>query len=122
MKDFIKYFFIILVGYFFDLLLFSALISLYFNVLVANFFGFLAGTIINLLLIRKYLFVNSRFGLSDDVFLTLVFYSLTLLVSSVMLIFFINIIEFNPYTAKIISNLFTLLLNYILRIKFFTIK
>jgi putative flippase GtrA len=88
----------------------------------ANAAGFCVGAIVNVLLIRKFVFPNSRFKLSADLPLTFAVNGLMLGMGMGLLWVFVNALSINPYGAKLLANGITFILNYIIRAVFFRKK
>jgi len=89
---------------------------------LANAAGFCVGAIVNVLLIRKYVFPNSRFKLSADLPLTFAANGAMLGVGMGMLWVLVDFASLNPYWAKLLANGMTFVLNYVTRTVFFRKK
>ena len=109
-------------GYAVDFIIYIALIQLNISIYTANAAGFIVGTIVNVLLIRKFVFPDSRFKLSADLPLTFAANGAMLVVGMGLLWLFVDILSINPYFAKLLSNVATFMLNYVTRAVFFRKK
>lgn len=85
----------------------------------ANAAGFLVGSILNVILIRAFVFPDSRFRLRRDVFLTIGANGTMLGIGMGFLWILVDALHINPYWAKLFTNGLTFVLNYVTRAKFF---
>ncbi len=85
----------------------------------ANVGGFFVGALVNVLLIRWFVFKDNRFSLLKDVGLTLVSNGAMLLVGMLLLWVLVELLNVGAYTAKLCSNAATFVLNYMIRVIFF---
>lgn len=88
----------------------------------ANVAGFCIGSVVNTILIRKYVFQDNRFSLSTDLQLSFGTNALMFSFGMLMLWILVEVAVMNPYGAKLLSNGTTFLANYIIRIVFFRMK
>ncbi len=117
-KPIYRYFSVILCGYIFDFIIYTILIKFGSSIFFANASAFFVGVIINTILIRRYVFIESKYKILKDI-------QLSFLSSGLMfgfgMFFLWGLVEFfniNPYLAKLIANVFTFACNYLIR-KFF---
>lgn len=110
-----RYLIAVTCGFCVDFILYAALVTGGISVYLANAAGFCVGAIINVILIRRYVFPNTRFQLSVDLPLSFVSYSVLLAVGMCALWGLINFASINPYWAKLLVNGFTFVLNYMIR-------
>jgi len=92
------------------------------SIYLANAAGFCAGAVVNVLLIRKYVFTESRFKLSADLPLTFAVNGAMLGVGMGLLWVLVDMLTVNPYWAKLLANGTTFVLNYVTRAVFFRKK
>jgi putative flippase GtrA len=118
----LRYLIVVICGYGVDFIVYSALITMAMSIYWANAVGFCVGTVVNILLIRKFVFPNSRFKLKADLLLTFVINGLMLGVGMCLLWVLVNLVLINPYGAKLLANGVTFTLNYIIRAVFFRKK
>lgn len=88
----------------------------------ANAAGFCVGAIVNVILIRAFVFPNSRFRLGEDVLLTVAANGAMLGLGTGMLWVLVDSLSVNPYGAKLLTNGATFVLNYVTRAVFFRKK
>lgn len=89
---------------------------------LANAAGFCVGAIINVILIRIFVFPDSRFRLGSDIFLTIFANGAMLGLGMAILWIQIDVLSINPYWAKLVTNSLTFVLNYMTRLMFFRKK
>lgn len=89
---------------------------------LANLGGFCVGATINVLLIRRYVFQQTRFKLGVDLAMTWVSNGVMLGVGMFALWGLVDVVGINTYWAKFVSNGLTFVLNYITRITIFGLK
>jgi putative flippase GtrA len=118
----IKYFAVTLCGFFIDFSIYVSTISVTSSPYFANALGFLVGAAINVVLIRTLVFRDSKFPLGTDIIITILVNGMMLVVGMFMLWLQIDIMGASIYTAKLISNGLTFLLNYLTRFIFFRKK
>lgn len=92
------------------------------SIYLANAVGFCVGAVVNVLLIRKYVFPDSRFKLSADLPLTFAVNGAMLGVGMGLLWVLVDLLSVNPYGAKLLTNGTTFMLNYVTRAVFFRKK
>lgn len=88
----------------------------------ANATGFCIGAMVNVVLIRAFVFSNSRFNLGLDVIITIIINGAMLGFGMAILWLQIEILSVNQYLAKIFANGLTFVLNYATRSIFFRRK
>lgn len=118
----LRYFFAVIVGYSLEFATYSALVSFEVSVYLANAAGFCIGVIINVVLIRKFVFQDSRFRLQTDLQLSFASHGLMFGLGMGLLWLLVEFKEMNPYLAKLVTNGTTFTLNYVLRAVFFRKK
>jgi putative flippase GtrA len=118
----LRYFFAVICGYCIDFAIYVALINYGLSIYWANAAGFCVGVIVNLLLIRKFVFPNNRFKLRTDLPLTFAVNGAMLGVGMSLLWVLVGSLSINPYGAKLLANGITFILNYIIRAVFFRKK
>jgi len=118
----LRYFFAVVCGYCIDFSIYAALVMFDASIYWANAAGFCVGAIVNLLLIRRFVFTNSRFKLSADLPLTFAVNGALLGVGMGLLWVLVNSFSINPYGAKLLTNGITFMLNYVIRAVFFRKK
>jgi putative flippase GtrA len=106
-------------GFSVDFLIYVALVSVSQQVYLGHVLGFVVGGIINVILIRQFVFSDSRFSLVKDIFLTLAANGAMLFLGMVVLWVLVNRFSINPYLSKIATNAVTFCLNYLTRFFFF---
>jgi putative flippase GtrA len=118
----LKYFSVALCGFLIDFLIYSIIVVNDGNIYFANVAGFCMGATINVVLIRIFVFPNSRYKLLIDLLLTIFTNSIMLVVGMLILWFEVNVFSMNPYWAKCVANSSTFFLNYATRSTFFKKK
>lgn len=88
----------------------------------ANAAGFCIGALVNIILIRTFVFPDSRFGLVHDVLLTVAANGAMLGLGMGVLSILVEVLDINPYWAKLFTNGVTFALNYATRLVFFRKK
>lgn len=106
-------------GFTVDFLIYAALVASGASVYWANFAGFCIGAVVNVLLIRRFVFTNSRFSLTKDILLTFMANGGMLIFGTVLLWLLVVIVSANPYGAKLAVNGITFVMNYATRAIFF---
>ncbi len=117
-KDIFKYSFIVTFGLLLDLIILVVLVNLDLNYFLAYIIGFFCGTILNIILLRKFHKV-AKFHVYTDIFLSLLANSSTFFIGLGVFWLLINYLSFGPINAKLISIAFTFAVNYVARRKFF---
>jgi len=92
------------------------------SVYLANAAGFCIGAMINVILIRTFVFTDSRFRLGLDILLTIFANGVMLGLGMVILWIQIDLLSINPYWAKLVTNGLTFVLNYVTRSIYFRKK
>lgn len=115
----LTYFGVVLVGYAVDFSVFSLLVALGVWLVLANSVAFVAGSVINALLIRQFVFSNNRFRAHTDLVLTLMVNVFFFLLGTWLLSWLVSYVGMNPYGAKILTNGFTFAGNFTARAVFF---
>ena len=113
------YFTVVVCGFCGDFLVYATLVSADVSIYIANVAGFFVGAVINVVLIRKYVFPNTRFRLVTDLPLTFAANGIMLGVGTGMLWVLVDFFGVNPYFAKLLSNGIRFFLNYTVRKIFF---
>lgn len=118
-SDLLRYFAVVLTGFCVDFLIYAIIIASGHSIYLANLAGFSIGTVINVALIRAFVFPDNRFRLGADI-------SLTFAANGAMLVFGMGVLwllveaaSVNPYWAKVLTNGTTFALNYITRVVIF---
>lgn len=121
-KTHIRYFVAASCGFCIDFLIYAALVALGVSVYLANALGFCVGAVITVILIRAFVFPDSRFRLGADLQLTFVTNGAMFVLGMGMLWVLIYFAALNPYFAKLLTNGTTFVLNYVVRAVFFRAK
>lgn len=108
-----------LCGYVADFAIYTALIAIECSPYFSNSVGFCVGTIINVALIRAYVFPVSRFPFVQDVLLTFMANGAMFFLGMCMLWILIDAFNTNLYLSKLLANGLTFVLNYATRSIFF---
>lgn len=115
----LKYIAIMIVGFACDLILFAILTSHEVSVIISGVLSFIFGTFVNLVLLRSILFHSSNLSFANDFILTILSNGLIFNIGLFLLWYMTSYLLYDPIISKVISNLLTFLLNYIIRIIFF---
>lgn len=115
----LRYFVVATCGFCVDFLIYATLVSLGVSVYLANAAGFCVGVVVNVILIRTFVFPNSRFRLGTDLPLTFLVNGTMLGLGMGILWLLIELASANPYWAKLLTNGTTFVLNYVTRAVFF---
>ena len=118
----LRYFLAIVCGYCIDFSIYAALVTAGVSVYWANTAGFCVGSVVNVLLIRRFVFTDSRFSLGTDLKLSFVSNALMFGFGMGLLWVLVDALSANPYGAKLLSNGTTFTLNYVIRTVFFRTK
>jgi putative flippase GtrA len=114
-KKFWAYTAFILIGFTLDFIIYSMLVYFKNSIFIANFFGFICGTTANLIMIRKFVYVNPKYSFFKDIQYTISFNGILFLIGMLILWILVHLLGLNAYTSKIISNTITFLFNFIVR-------
>lgn len=85
----------------------------------ANTAGFCVGATVNVILIRQFVFPDSRFSLSADLPLSFISNALMFGFGMGVLWALIELAAINPFVAKLLANGATFFANYFIRATFF---
>lgn len=118
----LRYFGAILCGYAVDFAVYAVLVAATLSIYAANTAAFCMGCCINVLLVRRFVFTDSRFALLTDVQLSLLANGLMFLLGMGLLWALTTLALINPYAAKLLGNAITFCLNYAVRALFFRKK
>lgn len=89
------------------------------SIYLANGAGFLVGMTVNVILVRKLVFPDSRFRLIHDLQLSLISNGLMFLVGMGLLWLLVESLSLNVYLAKVLTNGATFLINFVIRAVYF---
>jgi putative flippase GtrA len=112
----------VVLGYIVDFSIYSVLIQFGVSLFLSNTVAFFIGVTINTILIRRFVFSDSRFSFLSDLKLSLISNGMMFGVGMAVLWGLVRILAIDPYFAKIITNGFTFFVNYLIRIVFFRKK
>jgi putative flippase GtrA len=115
----LRYAVVVLFGFTTDFGVYASLVWGGASIYVANVAGFCLGAVVNVLLIRRYVFPSSRFRVLHDIALTLASNGLMLLLGLMILWTLVEILGVGVYWAKVVTNGLTFALNYTTRVAFF---
>jgi len=115
----LRYFLAVVCGYCIDLAIYVGLIQFGVSVYFANAVGFCVGVVVNVLLIRKFVFLDSRFKLRTDLPLSFASYALIFILGMGILWVLVEMVKLNPYAAKLLANGITFTVNFTIRAGFF---
>lgn len=115
----IRYFGVMLCGYIADFAIFTALMAIDWSPYFSNALAFCVGTIVNVALIRTYVFPASRFPFTKDVLLTIIANGTMFIFGMCLLWLLIDAFNTNPFLSKLLANGITFVLNYATRSIFF---
>jgi putative flippase GtrA len=118
----LRYFLVVVCGYCLDFAIYAALVSIGISVYWANVAGFCVGSVVNTILIREFVFQDSRFSLAKDLQLSFASNALMFALGMMMLWGLVELSEMNPYGAKLVTNGTTFIANYVIRAVFFRKK
>lgn len=111
----LRYFLVVVCGYCVDFAIYAAFVALGGSVYWANVLGFCVGSVFNVLLIRTFVFPESRFRLTTDLQLTLLLNGVMFWFGMAVLWGLIELMAVNHYGAKLVANGLTFLGNYTTR-------
>ena len=112
----------VICGYCIDFAIYAALVSVGVSVYWANAAGFCVGSVVNIILIREFVFQDSRFSLTTDLQLSFASNSVMFALGMVVLWALVELSAMNPYGAKLLTNGTTFVGNYVIRAVFFRKK
>ncbi len=118
----LRYFLVVTGGFGVDFALYAMLVAWGESIYAANLVGFCIGAAFNVLLIRRFVFPDSRFEFGTDLLLTIVANGTMLGVGMGILWVLVEGLSMNPYLAKLVGNGLTFVLNYATRATFFRVK
>lgn len=118
----LRYFLVVTGGFGVDFTLYATLVAWGESVYLGNLAGFCVGAAFNVLLIRRFVFPDSRFKFGTDFALTLLANGTMLAVGMGILWVLVEKSAVNPYLAKLVANGLTFILNYATRATYFTVK
>ena len=118
----LRYFLAIVFGYCIDFAIYAVLVAFGVSVYLANTAGFCVGSIVNVILIRAFVFRDNRFRLSIDLQLSFASNSLIFGLGMGILWLLVGLAAMNPYYAKLLTNGATFSINYIIRTVYFREK
>lgn len=115
----LRYFLVVICGYCIDFAIYAVLVSVGISVYWANAAGFCVGSVVNTILIREFVFHDSRFSLATDLQLSFASNALMFTLGMVLLWGLVEVSAMNPYGAKLVTNGTTFVVNYVIRAVFF---
>jgi putative flippase GtrA len=115
----LRYFVVAACGFCVDFSIYATFVAMGVSVYWANAAGFCVGAIVNVILIRAFVFPDSRFRLGQDVLLTVSANGAMLGLGMGVLWILVDALHLNPYWAKLFTNGVTFVLNYVTRAAFF---
>lgn len=118
----LRYFLVVVCGYCIDFAIYAALVSAGVSVYWANAAGFCVGSVVNTILIREFVFQDSRFPLTTDLQLSFTSNAVMFALGMAMLWGLVELSKMNPYGAKLVTNGTTFIANYVIRTVFFRKK
>ena len=118
----IRYFLAVTIGFCVDFAIYATLVTFDVSVYLANTAGFCVGLTVNVILIRKLVFPNSRFQFFTDLQLSFASSGLMFVFGMGMLWVLVELVDMNIYGAKLLTNGTTFFANYIIRAVFFRNK
>lgn len=118
----LRYFLVVTGGFGVDFALYATLVAWGESIYLANLAGFCVGAAFNVLLIRRFVFPDSRFEFGTDLLLTILANGTMLGVGMGLLWVLVEGLAINPYLAKLFANGLTFALNYVTRATFFRVR
>lgn len=115
----LRYFLFVSIGFMVDFLIYAVIVGSGQSVYLANFFGFCVGASVNVILIRRFVFRDSRYSLPVDIQLTIASNGIMLFFGMLLLLVLVEYLEVDSYWAKLAANTVTFVLNYATRVFFF---
>jgi putative flippase GtrA len=119
-RTFLRYALVVAGVFLIDLSLYMSLVWIGLSIYVANSCAFVCGTLLNIFLFRTFVFSRNRFSFTSDVVLSLCVYASIFLVGMGFLWFFFNVFHLSHFESKILANVFTFVINYLIRTLLFT--
>lgn len=116
----LRYLAVVMGGYLIDFGIYSVFASSGQSIYLGHTVGFIVGGTINVILIRRFVFTESRFHLAKDVFLSLGTNGGMLVLGVALLWVLTQRLSVNPYYAKLATNGITFAINYVTRSIFFS--
>ena len=118
----LRYFLAVVCGYCIDFAIYASLVGIGVSVYWANTAGFCVGSVVNTILIREFVFQESRFSLATDLKLSFISNALMFALGMMLLWGLVELSKMNPYGAKLLTNGTTFIVNYAVRAVFFRKK
>lgn len=118
----LRYFAVTACGFAVDFLIYAGIVASGQSVYWAHVAGFCVGAVVNVVLIRSFVFKNSRFTLGKDILLTFAANGTMLFFGMLVLWLLVEHFLISPYWAKLVTNGVTFVLNYVTRSIFFRKK
>ena len=103
-----------------DFAIYSVLVRADYSIYLANIVAFLIGTLINVILIRRFAIASNRFELSIDLAISMAVYTAMMLFGLALLWLFVERAGIDVFLSKLVSNGATFLANYAVRLRFFS--
>ena len=103
-----------------DFAIYSVLVLADYSIYFANIVAFLIGTLINVILIRRFAIASNRFELSIDLAISMAVYTAMMLFGLALLWLFVEGAGIDVFLSKLVSNGVTFLANYAIRLRFFS--
>lgn len=100
-------------------MIYVAIVASWHTIYWANVAGFCIGAALNVVLIRQYVFKDSRYSLPKDILLTMMANGIMLFFGILVLWLLVEHFLISPYGAKLAANGTTFVLNYVTRAIFF---
>jgi putative flippase GtrA len=111
----VRYFAVAACGFVIDFLTYAAIVASGLSIYLANVAGFCVGATVNVALIRRFVFRNSRYSLPSDILLTFAINGIMLFFGMLVLWLLVERLMVNPYWAKLFTNGVTFVMNYVTR-------
>jgi putative flippase GtrA len=115
-----SYLIAVTLGFVFDFCIYCILVKYEMSPYIANSFSFFAGAIFTVLLLRTFVFKINKFHLLKDILFTLSSNGTIYFLGMIFLYCCINFLYIGPYFSKIVTNILTFFINYIIRLTFFS--
>lgn len=114
-----QYFVVAFCGFCVDFLVYALILKSGGSVYFSNFIGFCIGASVNVILLRNFVFVDSKYRLFLDVLFTIIANGSALMLGTVVLWLGVDVFGINMYVMKLVANVFTFVVNYFTRTSFF---